>query len=47
MTRHPAPAAPYNMLEAATSLSAWTNVPPTCGRRADMYSGISFWGVIG
>ena len=47
MTRQPAPPAPYSMFEAATSDSAWTNMPPTCGRRPDRYSGISFWGVIG
>ena len=42
ITRAPAPAAPYTIFIAATSLSACRNVPPTLGSRADMYSGISF-----
>ena len=47
MTRAPVPAAPYTMLIAATSLSAWRKQPPTSGMRADIYSGISVCGVIG
>ena len=47
MTRAPVPAAPYTMLIAASSLSACRKHPPTSGIRADMYSGISVWGVMG
>ena len=47
MTRAPLPAAPYTMLIAATSDSAWTNTPPASGRWAAMYSGNSVCGVIG
>ena len=47
MTRAPAPPAPYTMLIAASSLSACRKHPPTCGKRSDMYSGMSFCGVIG
>jgi hypothetical protein len=32
----------------ATSLSAWMNTPPSrLESLSDIYSGISFWGVIG
>ena len=47
IARVPAPAAPYTMLIAATSDSAWTNTPPTSGILTDIYSGTSFCGVIG
>jgi len=48
MARAPAALAPTTMCMAATSLSDWTKTPPsTCRRRSDMYSGISFCGVIG
>ena len=32
ITRTPEPLAPYTMLIAATSLSAWTKTPPDAGR---------------
>ena len=47
MTRTPAEAAPYTMLMEATSLSACTNVPPTCGRYSAAASAISLAGVMG
>jgi len=40
-------AAPKDMLIAASSLSAWMNVPPTSGMRRAIQAVISFWGVIG
>ena len=47
MARPPAAAAPCTRLMAASSLSAWINVPSTSGMRADMYSVRSFCGVMG
>ena len=47
MARTPEAAAPYTMLTAASSDSAWTKTPPDWGMWRDMYSGISFWGVMG
>ena len=47
ITRAPAMDAPMTMLMEASSLSACTKVPSTSSRRADMYSGTSFWGVMG
>ena len=47
MARTPEAAAPYTMLTAASSDSAWTKTPPLWGMWRDMYSGISFWGVMG
>ena len=47
ITRAPAPAAPYTMLIAATSLSAWRNTPFTCGSLLAIYSISSLCGVIG
>ena len=47
MTRFPDAAVPRMKLIVATSLSAWRKVPPIVGRCADMYSGMSFCGVIG
>jgi hypothetical protein len=35
------------MLMDATSLSAWTKVPPTCGKYSAAYSAISLAGVMG
>ena len=45
--RTPQPAAPHTMPIASISLSAFMHVPPTSGRRTDMYSRISVDGVIG
>ena len=47
MARMPVAAAPRTMLMEAISLSPWRNTPPTSSMRLDMYSGISFWGVMG
>src|SRR5215469_2367013 len=47
ITRAPAAAAPYTMLMAATSLSACTNVPPTCGMYNAAASVTSLAGVMG
>jgi hypothetical protein len=47
MVRSPAAAAPYTMLMAAVSDSAWTNVPPTSGKYLAAASAISLAGVIG
>jgi len=47
ITRFPEAAVPRIMLIVATSLSACRNVPSRAGRCAAMYSGMSFWGVIG
>ena len=47
MALTPLVAAPYTMLMDATSLSPWMNTPPTSGRRAERYSGISLCGVMG
>ncbi len=47
ITRAPVEAAPYTMLMDAISLSACTNVPPTCGINRAAYSAISLAGVIG
>ena len=47
ITRFPEAEDPSIMLIVATSLSACRKVPPRAGRWADMYSGMSFWGVIG
>jgi hypothetical protein len=41
-TLPPAPAAPYTMLMADTSLSAWRNTPPSSASRLAIYSDISF-----
>ena len=45
--RVPDAAAPYTILTEATSLSPCTKWPPTSGSRRDIYSGISFCGVMG
>ena len=47
IARLPVEAAPYTMLMAAISLSAWRNVPPIFGMRLDMYAAISVCGVMG
>ena len=47
MARLPEEAAPYTMLMAATSDSDWTKTRPSLGIWRDIYSGISFWGVMG
>ena len=47
IARTPAQAAPYTMLIAATSLSAWTNTRPSSSMRFDMCSRASVWGVMG
>ena len=47
MQRVPTAAAPNSMETEATSLSPCTNTPPTSGSLLDMYSGISFCGVMG
>ena len=47
MARAPVAAAPSSMLMLATSLSAWMKTPPASARWALMYSGMSFWGVMG
>jgi hypothetical protein len=44
----PAMLAPMTIWIEATSLSAWMNTPPSrLESLSDIYSGISFWGVIG
>ena len=47
MARMPEAAAPYTMLMAASSLSAWTKTLPCSGMCRDIYSGTSLWGVMG
>ncbi len=47
MARTPADAAPYSMLMAATSLSACTYTPPSCGIYTAAASAISLAGVMG
>ena len=48
MERAPAALAPATMWMAAISLSDWMKTPPSTLRRcSDMYSGISFCGVMG
>ena len=48
MERTPAALAPITIWIAAISLSDWMKTPPsTCRKRSDMYSGISFCGVMG
>ena len=47
IARPPAAPAPNSMFTEASSLSACLYTPPTWGSRQDMYSGTSFWGVMG
>ncbi len=48
ITLPPAILAPMTMLMAAISLSAWVkDAPSSFESRSAMYSGVSFWGVIG
>jgi hypothetical protein len=47
MHRMPADEAPYNMLIAATSLSAWRKTPPARGIKSAAASVISLAGVMG
>jgi hypothetical protein len=48
ITLPPAMLAPITIWMEAISLSAWTKTPPSSFESlSDMYSGISFWGVIG
>jgi hypothetical protein len=44
----PAMLAPMTIWTEAISLSAWIKTPPSSfGSLSDIYSGISFWGVMG
>jgi hypothetical protein len=48
ITLTPAMLAPMTIWIEATSLSAWINTPPSnLESLSDIYSGTSFWGVIG
>ena len=47
IARRPAPPQPYIMLTVATSLTAWTKTPSSCGSSFAMSSAPSVDGVIG
>ena len=47
MVGRPAPAVPYIMFTAATSLTAWRKVPSSLGRNLAMSSAPSVEGVMG